>query len=170
MNSRSLPKIVILMGVTCCGKTTVGTLLAQELGWQFLDADDLHPKVNVDKMRQGIPLSDEDRLPWLKQLKCRLHDSIHRGESVVLACSSLKSKYRMMLSTASTNVAFVYLRASEALLAARLAARKGHFMAPRLLPSQLATLEEPIDAFVVDASLSPREIVSAIKRHIGVKG
>jgi gluconokinase len=146
------------MGVAGSGKSTVGHLLAERLGWSFLDGDDLHPAENVEKMRRGIPLTDADRLPWLHHL----HELASRSESAVLACSALKESYRRILSGGDPRVRFVYLRADPALLASRLEKRTGHFFTRVLLESQLATLEEPADAIVVDASQPAEAAVQAI--------
>ena len=161
--------IVVIMGVSGSGKTTVGSLLASELGWRFWDADAFHPENNVGKMRSGVALSDEDRLPWLESLRALLEDSTQQGQSAVLACSSLKESYRRILADGLPCVRWVYLRGSFDLINARLRARLGHFMNPELLSSQLATLEEPRDAIVVDASLTPRAIVAAIREAIASK-
>jgi gluconokinase len=158
--------IVVLMGVTGSGKTTVGRLLARDLGWTFLDADDYHPSANVEKMRRGVPLNDDDRRPWLDALRRRVDEAVARGENVVLACSALKHAYQEYLQhDVIGQVRYVHLRGSEALIAARLAARKGHFMNPALLHSQFETLEPPGDALQVDITPSP-EIISAAIRHL----
>jgi gluconokinase len=159
--------IVIVMGTTASGKTTIGSLLAKRLAWEFVDADDFHPPANVEKMRQGIPLTDADREPWLKAL----HDKIARwsaeGRSVVLACSALKQTYRDELR-ASDGVKFVYLKGSYELFSQRVLARKGHFAKQDLLASQFATLEEPADAITVDAAPPPEEIVAEVRRQLGL--
>ena len=139
--------IVVLMGVSGSGKTTVGEALAHALGWTFLDADDYHPAANVEKMRRGVPLDDDDRRPWLAVLRRLIHDARLRGESVVLACSALKHDYQEYLQDhAPETVKFVYLHGAEALIGRRLAARAGHFMNPSLLHSQFETLEPPAEA------------------------
>jgi gluconokinase len=150
------------MGVAGSGKSTVGRLLAERLGWPFLDGDDLHPAENVEKMRRGIPLTDADRLPWLERMKELAAGCLSRGESAVLACSALKESYRRILSGGDPRVRFVYLRADPALLASRLEKRTGHFFARTLLDSQLAALEEPAEAIVVDASQPAEAAVRAI--------
>ena len=151
--------ILIVMGAAGSGKSTVGRLLAERLGWPFLDGDDFHPPANVNKMRMGIPLTDADRLPWLH----RLRELASRSGSAVIACSALKESYRLILSGGDPRVRFVYLRADPALLAARLETRTGHFFTRPLLESQLAALEEPAGAIVVDASRSPEAIVEQIE-------
>jgi gluconokinase len=157
------------MGVVGAGKTTIGTLLAQKLGWQFADADDFHPKENIEKISQGIPLSDSDRAPWL----AALHEAIERwnadGRNVVLACSALKRSYRKELQVGP--VQFVYLKGDYDLLSRRLASRHGHFATESILKSQLADLQEPEDAITVRVDKSPDEIVSEIIHQLkAVKG
>src|ERR1700690_2570556 len=127
--------IVITMGTTGSGKTTIGTLLARRMGWEFVDADDFHPPANVEKMRHGIPLTDADREPWLKALHDKIVQWGAEGSSVVLACSALKQIYRDELR-ASNDVKFVYLKGSYKLFSQRVLARKGHFAKQDLLASQ----------------------------------
>ena len=158
--------IVIVMGTTASGKTTIGSLLAQRLGWEFVDADDFHPAANVEKMKHGIPLTDADREPWLKALHDKIVQWSAEGRNVVLACSALKQSYRDELR-ASRDVKFVYLKGSYELFSQRVLARKGHFAKQDLLASQFATLEEPTDAITVDATPSPEEIVSEVRRRLG---
>jgi gluconokinase len=161
--------MVVLMGVTGSGKTTVGRLLARELGWTFLDADDYHPAANVEKMRRGVPLTDEDRRPWLEALRRRVDEACARGENVVLACSALKHAYQEYLQhDVVGQVYYVQLRGSEALIGARLAARKGHFMNPGLLHSQFETLEPPDDALQIDITPPPEVIAAEIRRRFGL--
>ena len=159
--------IIALMGVAGSGKTLIGSLLAQQLGWNFADADDYHPAANVEKMRTGIPLTDADRAPWLDALRSLIADWINQGTSAVLACSALKQAYREKLQV-DRQVRVVYLKASPEVLAQRLLERRGHYMKQGMLESQLATLEEPADALVVDASRSPEEIVQEIRRDLGL--
>lgn len=147
------------MGVAGSGKSTVGRLLAERLGWPFLDGDDFHPAASVEKMRQGIPLTDADRLPWLHHLR----ELVSRSGSAVLACSALKESYRRILSGGDPRVRFIYLRADPALLAARLEKRTEHFFTRVLLESQIATLEEPADAVVVDASQPAEALAEAVQ-------
>jgi gluconokinase len=141
--------ILVVMGVCGCGKSTIGEALAASLGWPFYDADEFHPPANVAKMAAGQPLDDNDRWPWLDRIADELRQVLARGGHAVLACSALKEAYRERLRRAG-DVRFVYLRGDEPTIAARLAARTHKYMPPSLLPSQLATLEEPADAFVVD--------------------
>lgn len=135
--------ITIVMGVSGSGKSTVGEALARRLGQSFVDADSLHPQSNRDKMAHGIPLGDSDRQPWLEAIVADMDRHRQLGESVVLACSALKRRYRDFLRDDHDDVRFVYLHASRELLAERLGHRSGHFFDPALLDSQLATLEEP---------------------------
>ena len=161
--------VIVLMGVSGSGKTTVGRLLARDLGWTFLDADDYHPAANVEKMRRGVPLTDEDRRPWLEALRWRVDEACARRKNVVLACSALKHTYQEYLQhDAVGQVHYVHLRASEALIAARLAGRKGHFMNPALLHSQFETLEPPDEAIQIDIVPGPEVIAAGIRRRLGL--
>jgi len=155
------------MGVTGVGKTTVGSLLAQQLGWEFLDADDFHPEANLAKMRRGVALDDEDRRPWLETLHAELTKRQGKGENVVLACSALKEDYRETLA-AGLQLSFVYLKGDAALIAERLRERRGHFADDRILSGQFADLEEPDDALVIDVGVTPQEIVSRIREKLEI--
>ncbi len=137
-------KAVVVMGVSGAGKTSIAERIAARLRWMFIEGDRLHPQSNIDKMAHGIPLTDDDRWPWLDLIGAELFASTSRGESVVVTCSSLKRSYRQRLRTASKGpLYFVFLNGSEELLSVRMGERKGHFMPPSLLKSQLATLESP---------------------------
>jgi gluconokinase len=160
--------IVVLMGVTGSGKTTVGKLLANELGWKFYDADDYHPAANIEKMRRGIPLTDEDRKPWLQTLAKMIDDARDRGDSIVLACSALKHDYQEYLRHHLGEVRYVCLCGPPELIQKRLASRTGHFMNPALLPSQFEILEPPDDAIRVDVTGAPEEIAGEIRRRLGL--
>ena len=160
--------IVIVMGVVGAGKTTVGKLLAEELGWQFADADDFHPNSNVEKIRNGIPLTDDDREPWLDLMRSAILDWVSRKQNVVLACSALKRTYREKLYVAP-EVRFVYLKGTQALIAERLRARHGHFAGESILASQLADLEEPQAALVLDITETPPQIVENIRKGLGLE-
>jgi gluconokinase len=154
------------MGTTGSGKTTIGTLLAKSLAWEFVDADDFHPPANVEKMKHGIPLTDADREPWLKSLHDKIVEWSGASRNVVLACSALKQCYRDGLH-ASSDVKFVYLKGSYELFSQRVLARKGHFAKQDLLKSQFATLEEPADAITVDATPPPEQIIAEVRRQLG---
>jgi gluconokinase len=160
--------IVVVMGVTGSGKTTVGTALAAALDWPYFDADDFHPPSNVAKMAGGVPLTDADRAPWLAALRARIEEVQARGGDAVFGCSALKAAYRETLADDDGDVRFVHLHGSRALLAERLRHRVGHFMDPDLLDSQLATLEPPNDAVVIDIALPIEAQVTAIRDRLGV--
>jgi gluconokinase len=156
--------IIVLFGVSGAGKTTIGRLLAADLGWQFYEGDDFHPSANIEKMRSRISLTDSDRRPWLEKLRALIDECIDRGENAVLACSALKETYRLYLSGDRDQVKFVHLQGDYALVQERLKNRRGHFMNPKLLDSQFATLEEaPGNAIVVAVDQSPAEIVKGIR-------
>jgi gluconokinase len=157
--------IIILMGVSGSGKTTVGKLLAAELGWEFLEADEFHPPANVDKMRRGIPLDDADRDPWLTAIAAALEARVRSGTNAVAACSALKHAYRKRLRV-SPEVRFVYLKGTFEEIQERLGDRRGHFFSPELLESQFQALEEPRDALVVEISQSPEAIVDTITSEL----
>jgi gluconokinase len=160
--------IVIIFGVSGAGKTTIGKLLAAQLGWQFYEADDFHPRSNIEKMRRGRPLTDEDRWPWLERLREQIALSLSAKENAVLACSALKRAYREHLRV-SGDVKFVFLRGDYALIAERLRHRRGHFMNPELLRSQFADLEEPEpdeDVLPVELGRTPQELVEEIKTRL----
>jgi len=154
--------VVLLMGVSGAGKTTVGKLLASQLGWEFADADDYHSAANVEKMRNGIPLTDTDRGPWLESLRAVIADWIEAGKNGVLACSALKKAYRDMLVVGS-EVRVVYLKADREVLRERLLGRHGHYMKEGLLESQIATLEEPTGVIVVNGDEPPEDVARAIR-------
>ncbi len=159
--------ILLLMGVSGVGKTTVGQALARELHWRFEDADDYHSPANIAKMRAGIPLTDEDRAPWLQSLHHAIVNWLAAGENVILACSALKASYRALLLV-SSDVKLVYLRGSEELVASRLAARHGHYMNPHLLHSQFLTLEEPHDGLTLDAAPPTEQLVRKIRSEFHI--
>ena len=164
--------VVVIMGVAGAGKTTVGRALSAELKWPFIDADDFHTPENKERMRAGTPLTDAQREPWLATLRGFVADSLTNGRSAVLACSALRRRYREALvppGVPSDAVRFVHLRTSADVLASRLGRRKQHFMSASLLPSQLATLEEPADdepASIVDGARPVRALVLDIVRSL----
>ena len=153
------PCALIVMGVSGSGKSTVGEALAQRLGWRFEDGDKFHPASNVAKMHAGIPLTDDDRWPWLKAIADEIDRGCAVGSPAIIACSALKRAYRDVLVHGRNDVRFVYLRGDQALIARRLALRKGHFMPPGLLTSQFQTLQPPTDdesvvAVLIDAPVA----------------
>jgi gluconokinase len=156
------------MGPAGSGKTTVGKLLASQLSWEFADGDDFHPLANIEKMSRGIPLTDEDRIPWLESIRDAMQQWEAQGKNAVIACSALKRSYRELLGLDSNakNIKLVYLKGSYDLLLERLHSRKGHYMKEQMLASQLADLEEPTDAITIDAAKSPEEIVSEIRSRV----
>ena len=164
--------IVIIFGVSGAGKTTVGKLLARELGWRFVEADDFHPAANIEKMRSGQPLTDEDRWPWLDCLRKQIERSLSAGENAVLACSALKRIYRDRLRS-SDEVKFVFLRGDYALVEKQLRRRHGHFMDANLLQSQFDDLEEPQpdeNVLTIELGRMPEEIVERIEMKLNLAG
>ncbi len=157
--------IVVLMGVSGSGKTTVGKLLANNLGWKFEDADRFHSLANIKKMSLGIPLTDEDREPWLAGLASAIRDWLNRSENVILACSALKQKYRNQLLI-DQQVKLVYLCGSFELILSRMQQRGTHYMKPDMLRSQFEVLEEPKDAITVDVISSPADIAREIDHRL----
>ena len=161
--------IVIVLGVSGAGKTTIGKLLAKEMSWKFYEGDDFHPQANIDKMRAGVPLTDDDRRPWLESLRELIERCLAANEDAVLPCSALKRSYRKFLRV-NDRVKFVYLRGSYEVVARQMQQRRGHFMNQELLQSQFATLEEPEpdeDAIVVELGRTPRVLVRDITKKLG---
>jgi gluconokinase len=159
--------IVVVMGVSGCGKSLIGQGLADSLGWEFKDADSLHSAANVEKMSHGHPLTDADRLPWLRSVADVISHWIEHNEQGVIACSSLKEEYRkLLIGKHEGEVKFAYLKGSYELFEKRMELRQHHFMKADMLKSQFATLEEPHDAFVVDASLPVATIVSQLTADV----
>ena len=158
---------IVVMGVMGAGKTTIGRLLAAQLDCRFYDADDFHSPESIAKMRGGVALAEEDRQPWIERVASLIAQLHARGETAVLACSSLTRSIRDRISTSSDRVVFVHLHADPAVIAARLAARRDHFADPALLESQYATLEIPSDALRIDASGAPLDIVATILQALG---
>jgi gluconokinase len=157
--------VIVIMGVSGSGKTTVGAQLASQLGWRFADADDFHSAASIEKMRNGTPLTDADRGPWLDKLRSVIVGWMEEGKSGALACSALKQAYRERLQV-SDGVRFVYLKVRRDLLSHRLLERHDHYMKESMLDSQIKTLEEPVDAMVVDANGTPADIVRAIRENL----
>lgn len=160
--------ILVVMGVSGSGKSTVGRELARQLGWPFHDGDDDHPAANLAKMHRGEPLTDADRGPWLEAIARVMNRAHDRGEDLVLACSALKHSYREQLRRQDGSVRFVFLTGPASLIAERLSRRRGHFMDPHLLESQIETLEPPHDAIQVDITPSPEAIAAEIRRRLGL--
>lgn len=164
------PAVLIVMGVSGCGKSTVGTLVARQLQWEFGDADWLHPPANVDKMQRGIPLNDQDRLPWLGKIAAWIDNRRRSDGRGVITCSALKRRYRDILVGAREGVRLIYLKGDEPLIARRLATRHEHFMPATLLRSQFEALEEPgpdENPIVVSIEPSPIDIAAQILSALG---
>jgi gluconokinase len=166
------PYVIVVMGPSGAGKTTVGRALAESLGWPYIEGDDYHPAPNVAKMAAGIPLDDDDRAPWLAALERVVAGILAEGGHAVLACSALKHRYRAAIvppDAPKHAVRFVYLSVPAAVLLARLEHREHHFMPPSLLPSQLAALEPPTSSgLTVDGTRPPAEIVRSVRTALGV--
>jgi carbohydrate kinase (thermoresistant glucokinase family) len=159
--------IIIVMGVAGSGKTTIGSLLANELGWAFYDADDFHSESNRAKMSQGIALTDEDRADWLISLRGLIAQNIQQNKPAILACSALKNSYRNILEV-SEQVKFVYLQGTYEQIKAHLSNRTGHFMSAGMLDSQFQTLEEPENALTVDIKNTPQDILAIIRKGLNL--
>jgi gluconokinase len=156
---------IVIMGVTGAGKSTVGALLAEKLERPLIEGDSLHPPANIEKMSHGTPLNDDDRLPWLKAIAARIDDARKAHQPIVVTCSALKRSYRAILADDHDDVGFIYLKGAKELIAGRLEARKGHFMPPQLLDSQMAALQEPAadePSLVIAIDAAPDDIVRTI--------
>jgi len=160
--------VVILMGVSGSGKTTVGRLVAGDLGWDFHEGDDLHPQANIEKMSRGIPLTDADRTLWLVEIRELIDDLLRQGRSALITCSALKGAYRDRLGVDRRDVRLVYLKGSYALILARMQARRNHFMKADMLRSQFDALEEPEGVPTFDVSETPRALADGIERALGL--
>ncbi len=160
--------VLILMGVSGSGKTTIGTRLSDTLGWTFVDGDDFHPEANVEKMSRGEPLTDADRWPWLRSIREFIDERLAAGDPAIVACSALKPTYRNVLLDGTDDVHLVYLRGEYDLIRERLEARTDHFFDADMLESQFETLEEPSadEALIVDIDASPGEIVRSICKQV----
>lgn len=166
-----MSEVVVIWGASGAGKTTIGKRLANELNWAFCEGDDFHPDANVEKMRNGIPLTDKDRQLWLAKLRELVEKALAAGENAVLACSALKKKYRDGLR-AGAQVRFVFLHGDRAQIAKQLRQRRGHFMDPALLDSQFADLEEPTPeehSIVIELSRNPDALVDEIRSKLGLE-
>ena len=155
-------RFLIVMGVSGCGKTSVGKALADSLGWDYYDADDFHPPENVAKMANGTPLNDSDRAPWLASMHELISSSLKADHSGVLACSALKERYRQQLLKDNEGVQIIYLKGTYDLIWSRMEKRTDHYMKPHMLQSQFEALEEPSNALTMDISSSVEEIVREI--------
>ncbi len=165
--------VLIVMGVSGSGKSTIAARLADALGWHYQEGDALHSPANVEKMRHGIPLTDADRAPWLQAIAAIVDDWRARGEHGVLTCSALRRAYRGVIIGARPDVGLVYLRGTKAVIADRMASRTGHYMPAALLESQLATLEEPgpdEQPIVVDVEATPEAIVREVIARVKIEG
>lgn len=160
-------RFFIVMGVSGCGKSSVGKALADTLGWNFYDADDFHPPENVAQMASGIPLNDSDRALWLASLHELISSSLKANRPGVLACSALKERYREQLMDDNEDVQLIYLKGSYSLVWSRMEKRTDHYMKPQMLNSQFETLEEPTNALTMDISMSVDEIVAEILKILG---
>ena len=163
-----MPLIIVVIGVAGSGKTTVGTMVADAMKCPFLEGDSLHSKANVEKMSQGVPLTDADRAPWLSAIHTHIVTASERGQALVVGCSALKQQYRNVLAE-GVPITWVYLKGSLELIRARLKQRHGHFMRANMLESQFAALEEPRDAIVADVSTPPSAIVQQILARLGLR-
>lgn len=166
------PQHIVVMGVSGSGKTTTGTALADLMGWPFIEGDSFHPAANLRKMAEGIPLDDNDRAPWLQALADQIAAAEARGECLVMGCSALKRSYRDILRSGGSRVRFLHIHGTRDLLAERLNHRAGHFFPPKLLDSQLATLE-PLgpdeDGAIVELALPVQDQVQAAVRMLGLR-
>lgn len=156
------------MGVSGSGKSTIGVKLAAATGGEFFDGDDFHPQANIEKMHAGIPLTDEDRLPWLERLRQLIEEQEKKSSPTVIACSALKKTYRLILDPGDTKVKIVFLQGSFSLIAERMENRKNHFMPESLLKSQFDALEQPEDAITADISQEPDVIVAELRGKLGI--
>lgn len=158
--------IVVVMGVSGCGKTTVGRLLARRLEWEFHEGDEFHSAANIEKMSDGVPLTDEDRWPWLASIKDRIGRCVETGTDAVITCSALRQRYRSFLAEGVPDIRFVYLRGDASTILARMQSRESHYMKSGMLDSQLASLEEPDEAIEADIRNSPDGIVSFVESQL----
>ncbi len=162
------PKLILLMGVAGSGKSTIGRLLADNLGWTYHEADDFHSPANREKMSRGLPLDDTDRAPWLAAIRAAMEASLTARRPAVFTCSALKEKYRHTLTKGLTGIALIHLHGDPALLLSRLQGRAGHFMKPDMLESQLAALEPPAGALTLDIARPPADLVTEIRSRLSL--
>jgi gluconokinase len=163
-------RVVIIGGVSGCGKSTVGRALAERLGWSFIEGDAFHSDANIEKMRRGEALNDDDRKPWLESLRNAIIHHLDRGISAVLACSALKASYRELLRGTEVNVSFVFLSCSREILHRRLTTRQGHFLGAELLDSQLAAFESADDILLIDSEQAVETLVESIANWLTHSG
>jgi gluconokinase len=164
--TESHPMAIVLMGVSGCGKTSVGIALAKYLNWPFFDGDDFHPPENIAKMSQGVPLNDKDRHPWLSNLNQLIADHLRNERSLLLACSALKQSYRDQLVDGNPGIVFIHLKGDFDLIYSRMQDRPGHYMKTEMLRSQFEALEEPDDALVIDIGQNLDSITEEIITHL----
>jgi carbohydrate kinase (thermoresistant glucokinase family) len=165
-----MPTAIILMGVSGCGKTSVGEGLSEILNWSFYDGDDFHPQANIDKMSQGIPLNDDDRQPWLERLHDLIVERLDQDQSLIVACSALKAKYRQILKGDLDAVKFVHLAGSFELIYERIQQRDGHYMKAEMLRSQFTDLEPPQHVLTVSIETEVNSIADEIVTRLGLIG
>jgi gluconokinase len=170
---RAIPSILVVTGVSGSGKTTIAALLARKLGWSFRDADEFHPSANIAKMKSGVPLTDDDRWPWLRAIASFIDEERARGDHAIVTCSALKRSYRDIIVGTRPDVRLIYLKGDKALIAARLKMRHGHFMPETLLQSQFDALEEPgadEKPLTVTVEGTPEEIAEEVIARLGLFG
>jgi gluconokinase len=167
------PRHIVVMGISGSGKTTIATRLAEQLGWTFAEADEFHPAANIEKMSAGMPLTDEDRWPWLEAMREWMSTRARAGRSTVVTCSALRRVYRDLLVQAEGDVSFVHLSGDPVLIAERMKTRSGHFMPASLLPTQISTLEPLEDdelGLALENTGTPDEVTARITRELGLDG
>lgn len=165
-----MEKAIVLMGVSGCGKTALGKILSQKVNASFIEGDEYHPSSNINKMSNGIPLDDNDRLPWLMILRDLISEHIAQDKPLIMSCSALKEKYRQILRGENNNIVFIYLRGSYDMIYTRMQKRTGHYMKPGMLQSQFDALEEPLDAITVDIDRDIDSIVQDVIEKLGIGG